>query len=133
MEDLNKVIIAGSRTFKDYALLKEKCDIILKNLDNIEIVSGTCRGADKLGEKYAKENNHKVIHFPANWLEHGKKAGYLRNKAMSEYADYLIAFHNGKSAGTKSMIELAKKEGLKVRVILFDEKDHERRINEILS
>ena len=55
-----KVIIAGSRDFNDYTSLKNKMDIILKNQKDVTIVSGTARGADKLGERYAGENHHKV-------------------------------------------------------------------------
>jgi hypothetical protein len=45
------VISAGGRDFNDYSLLKEKCDFFLQNHIEIEIVSGTANGADKLGEK----------------------------------------------------------------------------------
>ena len=46
-------------------------------------------------------------------------AGYLRNKQMAEYADALIAFWDGESKGTKHMIDLAKKNGLKVRIVNY--------------
>jgi len=38
---------------------------------------------------------------------------------MSNNADGLIAFWNGKSKGTKHMIDIATKDGLKVRVIRY--------------
>lgn len=114
-----KVIIAGSRNFNDYKFLCEKCDKILSNQKDIEIVSGTANGADKLGETYAIENNYKLTKFPADWNKYGKTAGYLRNMQMAEYADALIAFWDGKSKGTKHMIDLAKQYGLKVRIILY--------------
>lgn len=112
-----KVIIAGSRTFNNYELLVKKCDIILKNIKTpIEIVSGTALGADKLGEKYAKSRNYTIKQFPADWSL-GKKAGYIRNKQMAEYADALIAFWDYKSFGTKLMLELAQKHNLKIRIV----------------
>lgn len=113
-----KVIIAGGRDFNDYDLLKLKCDTILKNQTNIEIVSGTARGADKLGEKYSQEKGYRVKLFPADW-NLGKKAGYIRNEQMAQYADSLIAFWDGQSKGTKHMIDLAKKYNLNVRVINY--------------
>ena len=114
-----KVIIAGSRSFSDYDFLREVCDKYLKELNrDIEIVSGTANGADILGERYAKQKGFPIKKFPANW-ELGKKAGYLRNKEMAEYADGLIAFHDGTSRGTKHMIDLAKERNLKIRVINF--------------
>ena len=57
-----KVIIAGGRDFNNYELLKAKCDYYLSNLDeaDVVIVSGAARGADKLGEQYAKERGYKI-------------------------------------------------------------------------
>ena len=114
-----KIIIAGGREFNDYDLLKSKCDEILRLQTDIEIVSGKARGADKLGEDYAKEKGYKIKEFPADWEKYKKGAGYIRNKKMAEYSEGLIAFWDGKSKGTKSMIDLAKQHGLKVRVIKY--------------
>ena len=114
-----KVIIAETRTFSDYHLLKDKCDAILQNITDIEIVSGCARGADSLGEKYAKENGLKLKLFPANWNKFGKLAGPYRNADMANYADALICFLVGKSRGSSDMIERAKNKKLLVRVINF--------------
>ena len=76
-------------------------------------------GADSLAIKYAEEKGYKVKEFPADWDWHGKSAGYIRNKQMAQYATHLIAFWDGYSKGTKHMIDLARKEGLKVRVIMY--------------
>lgn len=114
-----KVIIAGSRGFDDYELLSEFCNYYLQNQTHIEIVSGTAKGADSLGEKYAEENNYKLSKFPAKWDLYGKSAGYKRNEEMAIYGDCLIAFWDGESKGTKHMIDLAKKYGLRVRVVKF--------------
>ena len=63
-----KVIIAWSRTFKRYDLLKLKLNRILANVvDEIVIISGTAKGADKLGEKYANEMGYEIMLFPADW------------------------------------------------------------------
>ena len=111
-----KVIIAGSRDFNDYNKLCHYCDYLLQNQTEIEIVSGTARGADKLGEKYANEKGYPIKQFPANWNKFKKAAGYVRNEEMAKYADALIAFWNGKSKGTEHMINLAKKYNLKIRI-----------------
>lgn len=112
-----KVIIAGSRGFSDFSLLFSKCEEILENQIDIEIVSGTAKGADKLGEHYASLKGYSVARFPADWDKHGKAAGYVRNKEMAEYSDALIAFWDGESKGTKHMIDLAQTKGLKIHVI----------------
>lgn len=115
-----KVIIAGGRDFNNYDLLKEKCDIILSNQDEVIIVSGRASGADSLGERYAKEKGFKTELFPADWKKYGKSAGYVRNSEMAEVAESLIAFWDGRSRGTKHMIDIAKNKGLKVRIVNYE-------------
>lgn len=60
-----RVIIAGTRHFKDYALLCRYADTLLEQKrragEEIVIVSGHCRGADLLGERYAKERGYQYI------------------------------------------------------------------------
>jgi hypothetical protein len=114
-----KVIIAGSRNFNDYDKLFQVCTRTLLNKNEIEIVSGTANGADKLGEKFAIDNGYSLKKFPANWEKFGIKAGSKRNAEMGEYADGLIAFWDGKSKGTKNMIALAKRKKLRVRIVYF--------------
>ena len=116
---LIKVIIAGGRDFNDYDLLKNTCDYLLSDYDDIEIISGNANGADKLGERYAIENNYKLNSFPADWNKYGKSAGYKRNVEMAEYGSALIAFWDGKSKGTGHMIDIANKNKLNVRIINY--------------
>jgi len=112
-----KVIIAGGRDFTNYQMVEDHCDRILKNKENIEIVSGGATGVDALAETYSVKKGFQFIKFSANWKEYGKAAGPIRNRQMAKYADALIAFWNGQSRGTKNMIELAAKESLKTRII----------------
>ncbi len=115
-----RVIIAGTRDFSDYQLLRDKCDAILSSKrqdSNIIVVSGTARGADRLGERYARERGYEIRQFPADWLNDEKKAGPIRNAKMADNADALIAFWDGQSRGTKNMIETAKRKGLVIRTI----------------
>ena len=114
-----KVIIAGGRYFDNYELLSTKCDKILQNQDDVIIISGGAKGADSLGEKYAKERGYTLEIFPAKWDEHGKKAGIMRNVEMADNANSLIAFWDGNSRGTKHMVETATNKGLSVTVIKY--------------
>ena len=66
-----KVIIAGSRDFTDYPLLCSFADQTLAGAENIEIVSGGARGADALGERYARERRYGLKVFPAEWMKWG--------------------------------------------------------------
>lgn len=115
-----RVIIAGSRSCsEDCTKLKDKINKIMFNMDpyDTEIVSGTCKGGDILGENYAKDNGIDIVQFPADWKQYGKKAGYLRNEQMAEYGTHLIALWDGNSNGTKNMIKQAKEKGLPTRII----------------
>ena len=115
-----RVIIAGSRTFTDYDLLKRYADFKLKNItDDIQILSGHARGADALGERYALERGYSLLLFPADWGQYGRKAGYVRNEEMACNADALIAFWDGVSRGTRHMIHTASGHNLKIGIKYF--------------
>jgi hypothetical protein len=109
-----KVIVAGSRDVIDYLIVEEAIRSSPFANDITEVVSGTARGVDRLGENYAKFNNIPIKRFPANWDKYGKRAGYLRNAEMAHYSDALVAVWDGVSPGTKHMIDLATKEGIEV-------------------
>ena len=130
-----KVIIAGSRSFSNYNLLEEKCNKILTSIsDEIWIISGCAKGTDLLGEKYAKNKGYYLMECPAPWDDiqnkpqnqigitkngdkYWKLAGLHRNELMAKEADACIVFWDGKSTGTKNMIDLAKKYKLKLKII----------------
>ena len=114
-----KVIIAGSRGFNNYEQLKHVCNYMLRNKENIQIVSGGARGADKLGERYANYYGYSIKQFIPDWDKFGKSAGYIRNSEMADYADALIAFWDGQSKGTEHMINLAKQGNLKVKISYY--------------
>ena len=129
-----RVIIAGSRDFDDFPkLMNSSIEILTEiskkrdDLDRIRIISGTARGADKLGEQYAKIAGYELSKFPADWGKLGKRAGYVRNAEMAKFAvedgnyGVLIAFWDGQSRGTKHMIDLANKYGLEVHVVNYKE------------
>lgn len=95
-----KVIIAGSRNLDgpvDLAVDKSAFNIT-------EIVSGGARGIDKAGEVWAAGSGIPIKQFLADWDQYGKRAGFMRNDEMAEYADALIAIWDGKSKGTLHMI-----------------------------
>jgi YspA, cpYpsA-related SLOG family len=113
-----KTIIAGSR---DGVTLKDMNDAIaFSNFHITEVVSGTARGVDRWGEAWAKSTGVPVKRFPANWSI-GRQAGMVRNVEMALYANALIAVWDGESNGTRHMIEVAKRNGLKVFV--FNKKE----------
>ena len=114
-----RVIVAGTRTFNNYDLLKEKLDFYLQGKAPIMIISGGAEGADKLGERYATENKFIIMQMDAQWQAYGKAAGPIRNEQMAQKADALILFWDGKSRGSANMLENAKKYNLPVRIVRY--------------
>ncbi len=101
-------------------MLSKEVSNFLKDVDGeIEVVCGGAKGADELGEWYARRLGYRIKFFEAEWNKHGKKAGMLRNLKMAKYADTLIAFWDGKSRGTNNMITVAKQNGLNIKVIEY--------------
>lgn len=120
-EEFN-VIVCGSREFTNYNLLKETCDTFLS--DRVEkgykivIISGGARGADSLGEQYAKEKGYDLKVVPAQWDKYGKRAGYLRNNKMAEIGNACIAFlTDAECKRTKMMVRIARDKHLLVREV----------------
>ncbi len=119
------IIIAGSRTFTDYLLLKKFLDEFIVGIDALTIISGTAKGADSMGERYATENGIPILRCPADWKRYRRGAGAKRNEDMARLAikneshGVLFAFWDGVSGGTKQMITIAKQYGLEIHIIDF--------------
>ena len=139
---MTKVLIAGSRTFKNYTLFKERCDFFLSRLSDFEIVSGGADGADTLAYVYAEQKKYKFTEFPAPWNDiedkdssligvrrtgekYWKGAGHARNIQMAEYVGkegFALIFWDGSSKGTADMIELCGKYRIKCKIIRYGKK-----------
>ena len=124
-----KVIVAGGRDFDDYGMVHTVLyDLLLSHGNWVypeppEFVSGGADGADALGELFAKDWACKCTKFPADWDQYGKAAGVIRNQQMADYADMLVAFWDGKSKGTKNMIDCALRRGLEMHVYRYEISD----------
>lgn len=121
-EEENNLIIAGGRDFNSYEVLDESIKIKYPELcecDNLIVYCGTAKGADTIGEEWAKENEVKIKYFRPDWNRLGKRAGIVRNKEMLEKATHLLCFWDGVSKGSKNMIEISIKKGIKVEVVLY--------------
>ena len=112
-----RVVVAGTRQFDDYKRLSYELDKFLKDKENVTIVSGTARGADRMGEQYAAEHGIKLERFPAEWGIYHKGAGPIRNMKMVQSADAVVAFWDKESSGTKNIIDCARQEHIPCIVI----------------
>lgn len=130
-----RVIIAGSRhlDIKDPKLdvgglfeVIRKVLITAEDPEKLEIVSGGAKGSDQFGELIADFLGLNIVQFLPDWDKHGKAAGYRRNVQMADYAiedpegkAILIALWDGESKGTKHMIDIARKEGLDLHILML--------------
>jgi hypothetical protein len=110
-----RVIVCGSRRWRD------RGRIIARLADlpgDSTVVHGHAAGADKIAHQEAQKLGLLVEPHPADWDRYGKRAGIVRNCEMAELdADLCIAFWDGRSAGTRHMIETATLYGIPVEII----------------
>lgn len=118
-----KLIIAGGRDFTDTKMLSGVIDQLVNRGElkdyAVSIVTGMARGADMLGREFALALNVKRYEFPADWNQYGKRAGFIRNKQMGDFADGLLAFWDGESRGTKQMIEYMQSLNKPVHIVRY--------------
>lgn len=117
-----KVIVAGGRDFDDYQMVTEKMCIIeeLHHDQGIIVISGGAKGADALGERWAREFGHSYDVMVAPWAKYGKAAGPIRNEQMAAIGNVLVAFWDGRSKGTRHMLGAAIRQGLEVHLFRYD-------------
>lgn len=118
-----KIVVAGCRYYDNYTEAKffiEKCLLEIGNENDFIFVSGGCKGADQLAERFAKEKDFTIKRFLPKWKEYGRAAGPKRNMEMAEFGDLIICFWDNKSKGTKSMIECAKKLNKPIKIMFIE-------------
>lgn len=115
------VIVSGSRRIWNEKVIE---DAIIESGFPIDvIIHGDARGVDRLAGEWAIKRNIHTVVFKADWNEHGKRAGPIRNAEMVKYAaesckdgGALVAIWDGESKGTFNAIYQAHRKGLKVFV-----------------
>ena len=111
-----RLAVIGSKDFHDYQKLKS----VLDEISGITtIVSGAAPGTDKMAARYASERHFELSEFPPDYAKNGEEAKHIRDRQIVENSDRLIAFWDGKCAGTQYTINYAQKLGLSVTVIHF--------------
>lgn len=113
------VIVAGGRDYTNKAQMFKVLNELAETefLDpSAELVCGMARGADMTAYHLFKEHGNIIHEMPADWDSEPRRAGYIRNAEMGNMADGLVAFWDGKSKGTKHMIDYMTKLGKPVHV-----------------
>ncbi len=116
---IKRIIVAGCRSYNNYDEAKifiDHCICRIRTQYTLIFVSGGCRGADALGERYAREHGFPIERYPAEWEKYGCRAGPIRNRRMVQSSDYVICFWDGQSAGTASLIDYAQSMGKPIRI-----------------
>lgn len=113
-----KVAIIGSRNLGVIGLE----NFLPKNVT--EIVSGGARGVDTCAREYAQAHGIQLTEFLPDYTRYGRSAPLKRNLEIIAYADLVLAFWDGKSRGTKYVIDNdnCKKQGVPIRVYLYKPK-----------
>lgn len=109
-----KIAIVGSRDFPDMGLVREYVASLPKGT---VVISGAARGVDRVAAEAARRRGLEVVEYPADWENHPKVAGFLRNQQIVDACDNVVAFWDGKSKGTQDTIAKAKKSAKPVDVI----------------
>ncbi len=109
-----KVAIVGSRTVTDYAVV----ETVMQNYSGVtQVVSGGAKGVDSLAEKWSSQQSlQNPLVFKPDWATHGRGAGVVRNRAIVDAADIVVAIWDGESRGTLSSIKYGIKQGKQVDV-----------------
>lgn len=105
-----KVAVIGSRNIS----IQNLSDYLPK--ETTEIVSGGAKGVDTSAREYALSNSIKLTEFLPEYSKYKRGAPLKRNIQIIEYADMVIAFWDGKSKGTKFVIDSCTKTGKKIVV-----------------
>lgn len=111
-------IIAGPRDYTNKAQAFQLLDIVFSVTKPDKVLSGGATGMDEIGELWAIENGIPVEVHKADWNKYGKSAGPKRNEAMAKIATHCVVIWQGKSRGSKNMIETAKRYNLVLREAL---------------
>lgn len=122
MKVIHRVAVCGGRNLEDLGTVWSALDVVRADIERVGIemslVHGGCRGADKLAASWAVYNQIDCTEVAADWNQHGRKAGPIRNQLIiDDYAPHsLVVFKGG--LGTADMVRRARKAG--VQLLRFD-------------
>ena len=105
-----RVAVIGSR-----GLLVDDLEDYLPE-ETTEIISGGARGVDASAKAYALQHGLKLTEYLPEYSRYGRGAPLKRNITIIENSDFVLAFWDGTSPGTKYVIENCKKRNIPVEI-----------------
>lgn len=139
-DKLPRVAVFGTRTMDDENLVRDRLDRYLRKLGKVVVCTGAGRfyardykspkgqhivGADYFAELWAFAHGHTVMRFHPDFEKYKSPAAFhVRNRELVDFVSgrrpcYAVAFWDGKSAGTKSVIELCRKAKIQLKVVRY--------------
>lgn len=109
-----KVAVIGSRGL----IIDDLSDYLPDN--TTEIISGGAQGIDTVAHNYAVQNKIKLIEYFPKYEKYGRAAPLKRNITIIEHAELVLAFWDGKSHGTKFVIDMCKKRNIPINIFLIN-------------
>lgn len=113
-----RLLVCGGRDYSDVWRLTAVLDWVwIDSFGIVEVIHGGARGADSLAGEWAKRKGIPVRVFPADWKQHGRRAGPIRNQQMLDEGrpTVVVAFPGG--TGTADMVRRARAAGVLVKEI----------------
>lgn len=114
-----RLAVVGSRGFADHGKLAGVLAALLKLKGRFVVISGGAMGAASLAIRWAREQDLPTTEYLPNYAKYGKAAPLIRNQALINAAQELLAFWDGQSSGTAHTIRLAQEKGIPVTIIRF--------------
>lgn len=110
---MKRICVCGGRDYNNKDRVFAVLDNALSVFSEIHIMNGAARGADKLSSEWANQRGISLLEVPADWVQHKRAAGPIRNREMLKHGfDLLIAFPGGN--GTADMVKITKTAGIDV-------------------
>ena len=109
-----RLLVCGGRNYDGERFAFWLLDTLHRVQPIVCVIHGAAAGADTIAASWAKRRGIATQAFPANWHEHGRAAGPIRNATMLAIGkpDFVLAFPGGR--GTHDMIQKASAAGVAV-------------------
>ena len=112
-----RVLVAGGRNYTDREAIYSLLDALHNQTTISTIINGGCTGADALAASWGRSRLVHVETYFADWTNHGRAAGPIRNRRMIQEGkpDMAILFPGGH--GTLDMARQLRSNNVPTQVV----------------